>query len=242
MSPSSRGHRSRLALLQGEGFVLKIRDFAEADLLVTLFTKQWGKRNAIAKGVKRLNSRLGGVFDLLNDVEIVFYEKPRLDLVSQGALRHGYPKLKRELDGVTVALRVGRLLEQLLSLHQPEARVYSLFAQFLDLLEQGYPEREILHLSVVLKLLALLGHRPQLNACVQCGRLTADLVFVASRGGVFCRHCGDEGGMKIDYGLARGLEALLRLPLEKAVVVRFSANDRVVAQKILDIYSETLVS
>ena len=97
-----------MALLQGEGFVLKIRDFAEADLLVTLFTNQWGKRNAIAKGAKRLNSRLGGVFDLLNYVEFVFYEKPRLDLVSQGALRHGYPELKSELDRVTVALRVGQ--------------------------------------------------------------------------------------------------------------------------------------
>lgn len=221
--------------------MLKIRDFAEADLIVTLFTEEWGKRDAIAKGVKRLNSRLGGVFDLLNRVELVFYEKPHLDLISQGALQRTYPKLKSDLDAVTAALRITRLLEKLLPLHQREAQVYTLFSRFLDLLEQDYPEREALHLSVVLKLLALLGHRPQLNACVLCGRLTENLFFAAVRGGVICQHCADEDGMRVGYGLVRGLDALLRLPLEKASVVRLSSDECAFGQRMLETYSATLV-
>ncbi|MCK4392159.1 recombination protein O N-terminal domain-containing protein, partial [Candidatus Bipolaricaulota bacterium] len=45
---SLRGQRNRLGLLRADGFVLRIRDFAESDLIVTLFTEQWGKRTAIA--------------------------------------------------------------------------------------------------------------------------------------------------------------------------------------------------
>ena len=221
--------------------MLKIRDFAEADLIVTLFTEEWGKRNAIAKGVKRLNSRLGGVFDLLNHVELVFYEKPHLDLISQGALQRTYPKLKSNLGAVTAALRIARLLEKLLPLHQREAQVYTLFGRFLDLLERDDPEPDVLYLSAVLKLLALLGHRPQLNACVQCGRLTADLFFAAVRGGVICQHCAGGEGMRVSHGLVRGLDALLRLPLEKAAVVRFSSDECAFGQRMLETYGATLV-
>ena len=230
-----------MALSHGEGIVLKIRDFAEADLIITLFTTQWGKRNAIAKGVKRLNSRLGGVFDLLNHVEFVFYEKPRLDLVSQGSVRSAYLKLKSNLDAVTAALRVARLLEKLLPLHQREVEIYTLFVRLLDLLEEDDADSDALCLSAVLKLLSLFGHRPQLKACVHCGRLTENLFFAALRGGVVCQHCASGEGLKVSRGLVRGLDALLHLPLERAAVVRFSREEFAFGQKMIETYGATLI-
>ena len=230
-----------MALSHGEGIVLKIQDFAEADLIITLFTPQWGKRSAIAKGVKRLNSRLGGVFDLLNHVEFVFYEKPRLDLVSQGSVRSAHLKLKSNLDVVTAALRVVRLLERLLPLHQREAEVYALFTRFLDLLEGDGVDLDALYLSAVLKLLSLFGHRPQLTACIHCGRLPEDLFFSALRGGVVCQHCATEEGPRVSRGLARSLDALLQLPLERAAVVRFSSEEFAFGQKMIEAYGATLV-
>ncbi|MBU0502515.1 MAG: recombination protein O N-terminal domain-containing protein, partial [Candidatus Margulisbacteria bacterium] len=39
---------------------IKTAPFAEADKLVTLFTERYGKVKAIAKGARRIPSRLGG--------------------------------------------------------------------------------------------------------------------------------------------------------------------------------------
>lgn len=231
-----------MGLQQGEGFVLRARDFAESDLIVTLFTEQWGKRTAIAKGARRFNSRLGGVFDLLNRVEVVFYQRARLDLVSQGALLHGFPQLKGDLDAVSAALAVGRLLDHLLPLHQPEGRAYALFSRFLDLLEAGDRPADRLRLSAVLKLLTLLGHRPQFNACVRCGATAGPFLFVGGRGGVLCSTCAGGKGIKISRGLARSLDWLLRLPLERAGVVRLSGEERDLASEILNVYIDRLVA
>lgn len=225
-----------MSLLRGDGFVLRIRDFAEADLIVTLFTERWGKRVAIAKGAKRLNSRLGGVFDLLNHVEVVFYEKPRLDLISQGTLLTGFSGLKENLDAVSAALRVGGLLDQLLPFHQREERIYSFFLHLLGILEQGSQPVNSLFLAAILKLLALLGHRPQLANCVRCGEATEKLMFSNARGGVVCTHCADTDGVTISCGLARALDSFLWLPLERVGRVSISEEDRALAQRILDAY------
>jgi len=232
-----------LGLLRADGFVLRIRDFAESDLIVTLFTEQWGKRTAIAKRARRLNSRLGGVFDLLNRVEVVFYPKSRLDLVSQGALLQGFPHLKGDLNVVAAALLVGRLLDRLLPFHQPEERVYSLFGRFLNLLEAGDHSVDRLRLSVTLKLLGFLGHRPRLAGCVRCGSESGPFLFASECGGVLCRACTRrEEGIKISRGLALSLDAFLRLPLERVNVIHLCLEDIRVAVKVVDGYVDHLAS
>jgi len=240
---SLKGHQNRLGLLRADGFVLRIRDFAESDLIVTLFTEQWGKRTAIAKRARRLNSRLGGVFDLLNRVEVVFYPKSRLDLVSQGALLQGFPHLKGDLNVVAAALLVGRLLDRLLPFQQPEERVYSLFGRFLDLLEAGNDSVDRLRLSVTLKLLAFLGHRPRLTSCVRCGSESGPFLFASECGGVLCRACTRrEEGIKISRGLALSLDAFLQLPLERVNVIHLCPEDIRVAVKVVDGYVDHLAS
>ena len=230
-----------MGLVCENGFVLRIRDFAESDLIVTLFAQRLGKRTAIAKGARRLDSRLGGVFDLLNRVEVVFYQRSRLDLVSQGALVEGFSKLKSDLETVSAALSVASLLDRLLSPHQPEERAYALFGSFLGLLEDGGPA-SCLRLSVVLKLLTLLGHRPRLGACSRCGAKEGPFVFVSQRGGILCADCSQQEGTPISRGVALALDFLLRHPLERAGVIRLSPEEEHLAAEVVDGYVHHLAS
>ena len=241
MSPYSREHRSRLGLLRGNAIVLRIRDFAESDLIVSLFTEQWGKRTAIAKGARRHDSRLGGVFDLLNQVEVVFYPRPRLDLVSQGTLLEGFSKLKRDLSTVSAALSVGFLLDRLISLHQSEGQAYALFNCFLNLLENGLPSQR-LRLSVMLKLLALLGHHPRFGSCIRCGERGGPFLFVSRYGGVLCQRCSGGEGIKISRSLVLTLDFFLRLPLERAGVIRLTQEESQLVIEVLEDYVNHLVS
>jgi len=204
-----------VGLERGEGFVLRTREFAEADIIVTLFLRGYGKRTAIAKGARRLNSRLGGVFDLLNRVEVVFYPRDRLDLVSQGTL-----------------------LDRLLPPHQKEDAPYRLFERFLAGLEQG--ESGKLRIAVELKLLSLLGHRPHFRACLHCGDRRGPFRFIPTRGGLLCRSCAGEEGIPVEAGLARVLDWLLSRPLAKSGVVRLSEEEAERADALLKAYIDLL--
>lgn len=231
-----------MSLTRGTAIVLRIRDFSESDLIVTLFTEQWGKRTMIAKGARSLRSKFGGVFDLLNQVEVVFYEKPRLDFVGQAALLEPYLALKGNLETVTAALSVSRLLERLLPLHQQEEHAYELFARFLTLFGAGEVPADRLQLAATLKLVSILGHRPNLHACGRCKRRSGPFVFVPGEGGLRCTRCGPQDGIPITVGLARSLEALLTSPLERAGRLRLSAQDCESARNVLAAYVDHLVS
>jgi DNA repair protein RecO (recombination protein O) len=231
-----------LALIRDTGFVLKISDFAESDLIITLFTERWGKRSAIVKRARRFNSRLGGVFDILNLVEVVSYEKSGLDLVSQGAILHGFPRLKSELAPVSTALAVLKLLERLLPWQQREGQIYALFQRFLHLLEKGEGPLSQLQLSVTLKLLSMLGHRPHLHSCMECGRVENPFLFNAEYGGVRCQSCAQGEGIRISCGLARTLNSLLNLPLERAGVVQLTEGDGKLAEGLISGYADFVIS
>jgi len=229
-----------VGIQRGEAFVLRTRDFGESDLIVTLFTEDWGKRAAIAKGARRFKSRLGGVFDLLNQVEVVFYAKAQLDLISQGALISGYPHLKGSLETVLAVLAVSRLLDRLLPPHQQEPAAYTILARLLALLEEGVPQGEQTAVAAMLKLFAVLGHRPHLTACVRCGSVHGPFRFVPARGGIVCTKCEGKG-IDIGRGLALSLNALIDRPLSRAGIVRLAADDLSLTRELIDAYLRELV-
>jgi DNA repair protein RecO (recombination protein O) len=225
-----------VGLSKGEAFVFRTRPFAESDLIVTLFTERWGKRTLIAKRARRFDSPLGGAFDLLNRVEVVFYPRARMDLASQASLLEGYTELKRDLEGTSTALAVARALDRLLAPHQEEKETYGLFRRFLDLLERKEAPIDRVKLAATLKVLALSGHRPQLVACVACGKRSGSVSFSCERGGLLCEGCARGGEFAVSRGLALSLDSLLHLPLERSGVVALSVEDAVLAGEVLSSY------
>ncbi len=228
-----------MGLERGEAFVLRVHDYAESDLIITLFTERWGKRTAIAKGARRFNSRLGGTFDLLNRVEIVFYDKPRVDLISQGSIVESYNGLKHDYSTVAAVLAVGRLLDRLLPFQQVELSSYTIFARLLSLVEGDRSRSEVTALAAMLKILSVLGHRPRLTECVRCGSKQEALMFVPTQGGIVCVNCGDNG-IALTRGLALSLDALIERPLARAGLIRIAEGDLERAREVIDVYVRVL--
>jgi DNA repair protein RecO (recombination protein O) len=229
-----------VALRRADGIVLRTRPFSESDLIVDLFYEGWGRRALIVKGARGRRSPMGGVFDALNQVEVVFYEKPNLDLASQAALVQGFARLKTDLTAVTATLGISRMLDRMLPLHQCEDRPYTLFRALLGALDADPENAEVLCLAAQLKLLAMLGHRPQLAACSSCGGRRAPYAFSSEEGGLLCARCAAGEGA-ISAGLARALERLLGLPLGRARMIRVAERDVRIAQAAIDGFVDHVV-
>jgi DNA repair protein RecO (recombination protein O) len=229
-----------MALQRGEGIVLRTKPFSESDLIIEHFFARRGRRSLICKGARGSRSKHGGVFDTLNRVEVVFYEKPGLDLVSQASLIRDHGRLKGDLKTVTETLRVARLLDLLLPPHQPEDGAFVVLDSLLCALEEAPDAPESRCLAAQLKLLATLGHRPQLAVCSRCGEERGPFSFSAADGGIVCTRCIAGNGVGISRGLARSLERLLEHPLERARVLRLRPEDAAAAQEVLDTFVERL--
>lgn len=152
-----------------EAVVLRKADFGEADQILTLLTRYHGKVSAVAKGVRRVDSRKGGNLDLLNHVKTFLAEGKNLDLITEVELLSAWPKLKSDLEKVALAYQVAELANEFLVEGQENREVYDLILTTLREIEAGSKPEQALTIFKV-KLLPALGFQPQLDHCVRCGR------------------------------------------------------------------------
>src|SRR5258708_28006840 len=66
---------------QGEGIVLRVWPFQEADLLVSLFTREQGRVKGVARHAMRSRRRFGGALEPMTDVRATYAERPKQELV-----------------------------------------------------------------------------------------------------------------------------------------------------------------
>jgi DNA repair protein RecO (recombination protein O) len=181
--------------------VLRTTDWSESSRIATLWTREFGKIRALAKGGRRLKSAFESSLDLLTVCSIVFIRKSSgsLDLLTEAQVVRRYPRLRTDLAALYAAYYVAESLTDWTEDYDPHP---VLFDEALDALDafgsEVGPGRAIpIGLRVMrfeMVLLRELGYSPALETCAACETAVAPpgLVFSAAAGGVVCKACGPQ--------------------------------------------------
>ncbi len=173
--------------------VLRTVDFSETSLIVTLFTREFGKLGALAKGARRLKNPFESALDLLCLCRIVFLHKSSdaLDLVTEAKLLRRFRPAGRSLFGLYAGYYVAELLSALTDEDDPHPQLFDLADETLEGLAAGEAvPRWIVRFE--LGALRLLGHMPSLEKCAECGaavETSGRIAFGQVQGGVLCSKC-----------------------------------------------------
>lgn len=185
------------------GIVLKVVDFSETSCVVTLYTRDFGKITALAKGARRLRSPFEGAIDLLASCRIVFLRKSvdKLDLLTEAKLLRRFRSASTDLSRFYVGLYIIELVSVLTDPAETQPELFDLVSNTLEAIDspEATPTRERLTIELLafeLKLLAMLGHQPSLVDCVGCGKAIDPITKPGRRipfgmlvGGVYCDTC-----------------------------------------------------
>jgi len=194
--------------------VIRTVEFSETSLVVTLFTREFGKIGALAKGARRLKSPFESALDLLALCRIVFLHKSSdaLDLLTEAKLLRRFRPAGRDLSGLYAAYYVAELLGELTDEDDPHPELFDLADQTLAALAAG---RAVAKWVVRFELgaLRLLGHLPSLDRCAECGAAVAPagrVAFGQLDGGVLCSNCraGKKQVVLVSAGALRTLAQL----------------------------------
>ena len=171
----------------GEAIVLRVWPFQEADLLVSLFTREQGRVKGVARHALRSRRRFGGALEPMTYVRATYAERPKQELVRLDAFEILSSPLSRPIDYErTAALQlVAEVLEEL-----PEGVVDdAVFRLALAVVEEIQVGRVWLPVTYfALWMNRLMGWMPELGYCVVCGRLLAGgtVWYSATSDGVTC--------------------------------------------------------
>ncbi|NQT74086.1 MAG: DNA repair protein RecO [Chloroflexi bacterium] len=173
-----------------EAIVLKHIDLGEADRILTLYTPNQGKLRAVARGVRRMKSRLGGHVEPLINCSLMLSHGRALEVVSQGQTIESFLPIRNDLKLTVQALYLVELTDAFTSERIENYSVYKLLLDSLRLLAK-VRNAEILFRYFELQLLGYVGYEPQLYKCLNC-KATIEPVqnfFSTSGGGILCPNC-----------------------------------------------------
>lgn len=176
---------------QTTGLVLGRTNFGEADRVIRLLTPEHGKLSVVAKGVRRVKSRTAGHLELFGEVELTLASgRGNLDVVTSARLNWYPHQLAANYGALGLAYMLAGAMDRLAGEHQAQPELYAHLAEALRIVDAG-ATGPLPELWYKLRLLHLVGLRPELDRCLVCGQDSggASYCFDASRGGIVCSVC-----------------------------------------------------
>jgi DNA repair protein RecO (recombination protein O) len=209
-----------------EAIVLSRFDLGEADRVLTLITPQHGKLRAIAKGIRRPASRLGGSLEPFAELTVALAHGRTFDVVTEVRVGHAWLRLRDRLESAATAWYLAELADRSLEERHAAEPLYALLRRAYELLDAGMAPGRVAR-WYEMHLADELGQRPEVDRCVECDRmLEASETFrwVPPLGGVVCGRCPgpppDRTGLGLDA--LKLLKAYQRLDAEALAGLRLA--------------------
>ena len=207
-----------------EAIVLSRFDFGEADRILTLITPGSGKLKAIAKGIRRPTSRLGGSLEPFAELQVALARGRTFEVVTQVSVGHAWLNLRDSLESAATAWYLAELADRSLEERHAAEPIYILLRHAYGLLDAGMAPGRVAR-WYEMHLADELGMRPEVDRCAECDRMldaAGRFRWDPQLGGVLCDRCPgpghDRAGLSLD-GL-KLLKAYQRLDIEAIAALR----------------------
>jgi DNA repair protein RecO (recombination protein O) len=162
----------------GEAIVLRSWPFHEADLLVSLFTRDQGKVKGVARHAMKSRRRFGGALEPATHVRAHYTERPKQDLVRLDQFEILWSPLTAPIDTLRLAALqvVTEVLEEALPDQAADDNIFRLALTTLTAIHEGSVFLPITYFCLWMN--RLLGWMPELGHCAACGLdLRGDTVY-----------------------------------------------------------------
>jgi DNA repair protein RecO (recombination protein O) len=177
-----------MSVLTSEAVVLRTWPIQESDLIVSFFTRDYGKVKGVAKSALRSRRRFGGALEPTTVARAWFAERPRQELVRLDQLEIIRSPLSAPVDATRMAVLsfFAEVLDEALPEHDPQETVFRLALAVLEQTTVEQPWMPLTYFS--LWITRLMGLLPDIGRCTACGEplIAGQTSFNAQADGLFC--------------------------------------------------------
>lgn len=209
--------------------VLNSKPYKESDAIITVYTKDFGKLELIAKGVLKQNSKLAGHLDLLIKSNIMIIKGKGFDYLSAAVIDNCYLSLREDYDKIICAQEIVKLFLSLVKDNVEDARLFSLldvyFQAINDEIDFNEEKSLLFKLRFSLSFLKEIGYLPELYNCLSCKKKIKEgnNYFNLLDGGVICQNCYADK-IKINR---QDIKDILTISDKTIIILRYFLNKEV---------------
>lgn len=202
--------------------VLRGSNYRDYDKMLTLFTRENGRVDALARGCRKQGSPLLAASDVFCCAEYEFFKKGDRYFITQCALKEAFFDLRKNMRALMTATALAEVCEKTAMPDAPSPRLFALLVNSLYALNRGM-DAQAAFSYFVFRLLDILGLRPVLNHCVVCGKAERAGLDVVAGGAV----CASHGGEPVRQEVFADIEAVLETPPKRMAAFGASLGESV---------------
>lgn len=192
-----------------QGIVLRVSDYSDRDALLTVLTKKHGKLTLKARGLRRKNSPLAAVCQLLAYGEFTVFEYRGQYSINEAHVINLFQNLRSDLEHLSLASYFAQVTEVLSQEDYPTPELQSLLLNCLYGLSDLGLSSDQVKAVFELRAACLSGYTPDLFGCHVCGSQTPDR-FDLSSGLLECQSCRDSASTGIRLPVTPGILDAMR--------------------------------
>jgi DNA repair protein RecO (recombination protein O) len=197
-----------------DAIIIRTQKLGEADRIIIMATRDHGLLHAVAKGVRKTKSKFGARLEPFMQVNAMFYAGKSMPIITEVSVKYQFAKMLMEPEKFNIASQMLELQEKLSikddSMRENQNAQFHLLSGALYALCTGkYAPLWTLNMYAY-RMVSLSGWRPELEACVECGKLCEKMTFSSADGGLVCAHHSPQTPIYIDDETQNYLTALPR--------------------------------
>lgn len=216
-----------------KAIILSRQPFRENDCRVVAYSRDRGKIDLVARGTKKISSKLAGHLEPFNLSDLMVARGRHYDYIGAAVSRNCHYNIKTDLEKLKFAGKAINIFNQLIKQGESDASVFRLLIKILDIINNSEKQAisyELLVNFYILKLMSLLGHKPELYNCVVCrDKILPDSnEFDFLRGGLVCAICRKNNKNKQVLPISADCIKVLRLAVESDLdkSIKLKINDK----------------
>ena len=214
-----------------EAVVLRTDDFGDANRVVTLFTKEFGKLETNAYGCRRSRSPLSGATQMFNHISAQLTRGSKVDTIREADIIHFYDALTTNLERLAYASVLFEIVNRMTLPRQPEVATFNLLTSALPALSKRNPR--IASLIGACQFMETSGVQLSFSRCVHCGTdIQGDAAISLIDGGAVCFNCIDaaQDPRRYPQALRRTFETMLAFDWRDSTKLTFNSKQLTAAE------------
>lgn len=209
---------------RSKGIIFRKTDRGEADQLLTIYTKDFGKLEILGKAVRKTSSKLRSGAEIFYLSEIEFIQGKAHKTLTDAILIEKFKNIRNDFKKLTIAYKISEVLDNLVSGQEPDEKLWQLLCQTFERLDKlkiicpvESPQTflrgklKIIYYYFLWNFFSILGYQPELYNCILCQKRVrpGNLYFDAKQGGITCQNCFKK--LKLDQEINLETIKILRI-------------------------------
>ncbi len=215
--------------LKTRGLVLRVNAYNDTDAMLTLLTHDYGKLSVKARGLRRKNSPLIAVCQLLAYGEFILFENKGYYSVNEGQTVELFQGLRRDLQKLSLGTYFAQVAETVSQEDIPNPELLNLVLNCLYALSDTGKQQLQIKAAFELRCACIAGYSPDLYSCHRCGNIAPER-FDISQGHLECSGCRDAESsgirMPIEPGVVDAMRYICSCPARR--ILAFSAGEHTI--------------